>query len=196
MRDKIGQRTDPEAMRRLRAVEAATRRLIHRRYGNWKHDRDELESRVLDKYFVEWGRGAGPDNVEGWLAKVMARTAIDIDRADRGEIAIGLGGDNNDASVAGSDARGFSQRRRTSYGVLDDDVWERIFVKLANPRAETLLRYKFREGLTAADIAKREDRNVEAVRKAIQRAQKSLTQVLADNPALEAELRAGDPHID
>jgi len=180
--------TDRDAMVRLRDVEQAVRERVAVNYKGWEHDRDELVSVVLGKYFTKFGRGPGPDNLHAWLKPVIRNAGVDLDRKAPEDLLVDDDDDLDFVEVLGVVHSG------ASYVGVKADVWRRAFALICEEQRE-LLDLKYFDGMGAADIAMRRGISVDAAHKAVQRARKAFTAALAQEPELADELRRPHPKI-
>jgi len=124
--------TDRDAMVRLRDVEQAVRERVAVNYKGWEHDRDELVSVVLGKYFTKFGRGPGPDNLHAWLKPVIRNAGVDLDRKAPEDLLVDDDDDLDFVEVLGVVHSG------ASYVGVKADVWRRAFALICEEQRELL----------------------------------------------------------
>ncbi len=155
-------------------------------------DREDLLQDVAMKYLQAWSDGAEPDNVRAWLETATANAIVDrlrvADRRPADNFAEG-GDDAVSAAMAVMWDSRFASAPAVSQQLISD-------VLGLIPRGEAdLLRRRYLERFTAADLADELGITVANLDQRTTRAKRNLREALKSRPALVAELRASHPHV-
>lgn len=154
-------------------------------------DREDLLQDVLMKYLQAWGGTSAPDNIEAWLETATANAIIDRIRAGERRPA--------DYFAAGADhpvSRRVSNVRiaPVSFEAVQRRVRSSVFSLVTRADAD-LLRWRYVDGLSAAEVADRLGISVANVDQRTTRAKRRMRQAMAERPDLVEELRAPHPHV-
>ena len=170
--------------------------LALQRYTSWTpQDREDLVSEVMIKYFRKFGRDSSPVNPRGWVGQVLRTTAIDLHRAKPRERPVDPQPVRSEALQASELDELLGITLRTpSLSAVSGDLLGRVFALVDTDQAE-LLRWKYLEGASAADISERTNRTLAATNQAVNRAKKALHAALVAESGLAMDLRSAFPRL-
>ncbi len=164
-----------------------------RRTGWTTADREDLLQDVLAKYLATWRDGSQPDNPAAWIETVTDRAITDRQRAaarHRTDLFDEGADDPVSMAIAGLATSG----RTVSLETVSAELLRTIF-GLIPAEDRRLLRARYVQGFSAADLSESMGITVAAVDQRTTRAKQRLREALAARPDLVAELRSPHPRI-
>jgi RNA polymerase sigma factor (sigma-70 family) len=160
--------------------------------GLAQQDCEDLLQDVLTKYLRAWPRGHTPENVAAWLETATANAIVDrIRAAERRPVAHSGRNDDEVDSLLGTVLR---SPAFASAPAVRADLFASIFA-LVSVEDARLLRRRYVDGHSAADLAAELGISVANVDQRTTRAKRKLRDALAARPDLMDELRAPHPHL-
>ncbi len=183
---------DIEAVRRTAVPIVASR---GHGFGLSLEDREDLLQDVLVKYLHTWPDDTEPDNVAAWLETVAARTITDRWRAvERRPKAANVRATDEDAYDVVADLMEKTKSRQASSPAISALLRDEIFSLISDEEAQ-LLRLRFVEDMSAAEVAAELGITGSNVDQRVTRAKKKLRTALAQRPDLVDELRTSHPRL-
>jgi RNA polymerase sigma-70 factor, ECF subfamily len=192
-----------ESVRRRRYVLAvqtdelyAIAKPITRRRGNkaglTQQDCEDLLQDVFAKYLRAWPQGDTPANVAAWFETATANAIVDrIRAAERRPVAHPSGNDDEVDSLLDAVLR---SPAIASAPAVRADLFSSIFALVPVEDAR-LLRRRYVDGHSAAELAEELGISVANVDQRTTRAKRKLRDALTARPDLMDELRAPHPHL-
>lgn len=161
------------------------------RAGLDAHAIDDLTQEVLIKYLHAWPGADEPDNPAAWIQRAAGNAVIDHLRRGKRKPAqnFGAGGDDPVALLMAT----LRAAGTPSLVVVGDDVWQAALQLVSSADAD-VLRRRFLDGVSAADLAAEYGVSRAAIDQRTARAKARMRDALADRPDLVAALQSGHQH--
>lgn len=161
------------------------------RAGLDAHAIDDVTQEVLFKYLRAWPGTDEPDNPAAWLQRAAGNAVIDHLRQDQRKPAdkFGPGGDDPVALLMAT----LRAAGTPSLAVVADDVWQAALDLVSDADAD-VLRRRFMDGVSAADLAAEYGVSRAAIDQRAARAKLRIRDSLAQRPDLVAALKSGHQH--
>ena len=162
------------------------------RAGLTIEDREDLLQQILMKYLQAWPDADAPENVEAWVTTATANAITDRLRADARRPA-----DNSAEGGEDPVAIAFAAMRSPQYAsapAVSQKIIDSVFA-LVPARDADLLRQRYIENASAAELADERGITVANIDQRTTRAKRKLRDALIARPDLVAELRAPHPHL-
>ncbi|MBE7326030.1 sigma-70 family RNA polymerase sigma factor [Nocardioides sp. Y6] len=161
------------------------------RAGLGEADLEDLLQIVLTKFVTTWDDDRAPDNVEAWLETATKNAIIDRARAEDRRPAANFAQDD-DADPVGLLVHQMRSSRVASLPAVGAVVIDDALALLASRDAD-VLRRRFIEGRSAAEVAEELGLSPASVDQRVSRAKRKLREALEDRPDLREALEAPHP---